>query len=58
MFAGCLQAYGEGATKLKETSSDRLHVLSLDVTSDHDVHDAVEFVNNNCPKQGIPIYLC
>ena len=52
MFAGCLLPSDVGATSLKEESSDRLHVLPLDVTNDHDISDAVEFVKNNCPKLG------
>ena len=56
VFAGCLLPSGDGATSLKEACSDRLHVLSLDVTNDHDISDAVEFVKNNCPTRGI-LYL-
>ena len=54
VFAGCLQPSGEGAEKLKSSGSANLHVVRLDVTSDHDVKEAVEYVQKLCPKQGNP----
>ena len=52
MFAGCLDPTGYGATQLSETSSSRLHVVSLDVTSDESVKDAVEYVKRHLPGKG------
>jgi len=44
VFAGCLDAKGSGAVKLKEKCSDRLHVVQLDVTSDEQVAECVQYV--------------
>lgn len=52
VFAGCLLPEGDGAKRLKESSSDRLHVLPLDVASDDSVREAVEHVGKHCPKRG------
>ena len=52
VFAGCLQPSGEGAEKLKSSGSDNLHVVRLDVTSDHDVKEAIEYVQKLCPGRG------
>nr|KAG5713594.1 hypothetical protein BaRGS_024642 [Batillaria attramentaria] len=43
VFAGCLDAEGEGARQLRKTSSD-IVVVQLDVTSDKQVAHAREFV--------------
>ncbi|XP_051166037.1 D-beta-hydroxybutyrate dehydrogenase, mitochondrial [Leptopilina boulardi] len=39
----------EAAQKLKEESSGRLHILQLDVTSEHDIHSTFLYVNENLP---------
>lgn len=44
VYAGCLCPEGDGAKKLKETKSSRMHVLHLDVTKDEHVAAAKEFV--------------
>jgi len=44
VFAGCLDAKGPGAMKLKEEGSSRMHVLQMDVTSDKQVADCVQYV--------------
>jgi len=44
VFAGCLNAEGSGAMKLKEEGSDRMHVLQMDVTSDEQVAECVRYV--------------
>ncbi|GFU20786.1 estradiol 17-beta-dehydrogenase 2, partial [Nephila pilipes] len=47
VFAACLFPSGEGATELKKSCSQRLHVLHMDVTKEDSVKDAVEFVKQN-----------
>jgi len=44
VFAGCLDAKGAGAVKLKEEGSSRMHILQLDVTSDKQVAECVQYV--------------
>jgi len=44
VFAGCLDAKGPGATKLKDEGSSHMHVLQLDVTSDEQVAECVQYV--------------
>lgn len=41
--------------KLKQEASGRLHVLQLDVTSEHDIHSTFLYVNENLPD-GAPGY--
>ena len=45
VFAACLDVTGEGASKLRKTSSN-IAVLQLDVTSDEQVAEARRFVEN------------
>lgn len=40
---------GEGAKLLQDTSSKRLKVIQLDVSSDESVKDAVDFIGKNLP---------
>lgn len=47
VFAGCLFPDGDGANHLRQSGSNRLHVISLDVTSDTSVEDAVRYVKEN-----------
>lgn len=35
--------------KLKQEASGRLHVLQLDITSEHDIHSTFLYVNENLP---------
>ncbi|NWQ82298.1 BDH protein, partial [Columbina picui] len=46
VFAGCLLAdkNGDGARELKNMKSDRMQVLQMDVCSDQEVAQAVDFV--------------
>ncbi|XP_072031825.1 D-beta-hydroxybutyrate dehydrogenase, mitochondrial-like [Amphiura filiformis] len=52
VFAGCLFKDGPGATTLKDTSSNRLTVLQLDVTSDGQVNQAVKDIQQELNKNG------
>lgn len=47
VFAGCLAPNREGARSLKESTSDRLKIVPVDVTDDFQVSQAVKFVKNN-----------
>ncbi|XP_030431481.1 D-beta-hydroxybutyrate dehydrogenase, mitochondrial-like [Gopherus evgoodei] len=57
VFAGCLLAgeNGYGARELESIKSDRMKVLQLNVCSDQEVAQAVEFVKNNLkePEKGL-----
>nr|XP_023680173.1 D-beta-hydroxybutyrate dehydrogenase, mitochondrial [Paramormyrops kingsleyae] len=57
VFAGCLlkENGGDGATELENMHSDRMKVVQLDVCSDHQVSQAVEFVRSNLddPEKGL-----
>ncbi|XP_055936462.1 dehydrogenase/reductase SDR family member 9-like [Argiope bruennichi] len=44
VFATCLFPTGPGATELKASCSNRLHVLYMDVTKDESVEKALEYV--------------
>ncbi|XP_059156838.1 17-beta-hydroxysteroid dehydrogenase type 6-like [Physella acuta] len=47
VFAGCLAPDREGARSLKESTSDRLHIVKVDVTDDFQVEQAVKYVKDN-----------
>ncbi|BFZ03133.1 hypothetical protein BsWGS_06172 [Bradybaena similaris] len=47
VFAGCLAPDREGARSLKESTSDRLKIVCIDVTDDFQVSQAVNFVKKN-----------
>ncbi|CAG5126705.1 unnamed protein product [Candidula unifasciata] len=47
VFAGCLAPDREGARSLKESTSDRLKIVTIDVTDDFQVSQAVNFVKQN-----------
>ncbi|GBM39191.1 Estradiol 17-beta-dehydrogenase 2 [Araneus ventricosus] len=47
VFATCLFPAGTGATELKASCSNRLHVLHMDVTKDESVKKAFEYVKQN-----------
>ncbi|NXX06134.1 BDH protein, partial [Larus smithsonianus] len=57
VFAGCLQAdkNGDGARELKNMKSDRMQVLQMDVCSDQEVAQAVDFVKRTLkvPEEGL-----
>lgn len=48
----------EAMQKLKQEASGRLHVLQLDVTSEHDIHSSFLYVNENLPDgaPGLKLY--
>ena len=48
VFAGCLTEKGE--TELKKACSERLHAISLDVTSRESVRNALEYVTAKLPQ--------
>ncbi|KAK7113360.1 short-chain dehydrogenase/reductase family 9C member 7-like [Littorina saxatilis] len=52
VFAACYDATGEGATKLRETSSF-IVVVQLDVTSDKQVEEARRFVESELDGDGL-----
>lgn len=49
VFAGCLTEKGE--VELKKASSERLHVLPLDVTKPESVQNALEYVKSKLPSE-------
>lgn len=54
-FACCLDKKSNGALALQEVGkeTDRLHVIQLDVTSQKDIDDARQYVENNLPEHGL-----
>nr|CAD7408238.1 unnamed protein product [Timema cristinae] len=46
VYAGCLFPAGPGAQGLKNTCSQNLHLVPLDVTKDEDMHEAVRQVQD------------
>lgn len=52
VFAGCLFPEGAGAQSLVQNSSGNLKILKLDVTSDEDVQQAKNMVEENLPDKG------
>lgn len=59
VFAGCLNTDGEGALSLKELHSQRLIVLSMDVTKQDQLDKAVLEVKRMLSKDGelMPMHL-
>ncbi|KAM4770887.1 D-beta-hydroxybutyrate dehydrogenase, mitochondrial-like [Rhinophrynus dorsalis] len=54
VFATCLFPDGEGAQSLKRYSSpDQLKIVRLNVSSEKEMADAKEFVQNNLPEKGL-----
>ncbi|XP_022644903.1 17-beta-hydroxysteroid dehydrogenase type 6-like isoform X1 [Varroa jacobsoni] len=47
VFAGCLFPDGEGARQLRNSASNRLHIIGLDVTKDEDFTSARSFVQQH-----------
>ncbi|XP_064633412.1 retinol dehydrogenase 16-like [Lineus longissimus] len=45
VFAGCLRPDGPDAQQLRADSTDQLHIVPLDVTSDDSVEKAVKYIN-------------
>lgn len=44
--------------KLRREASGRLHILQLDVTSEHDIHSTFLYINENLPDgaPGLKLY--
>lgn len=49
VFAGCLYPEGTGAKALKESCSERLHIVPLDITNEDQIKEAVAYVKANLP---------
>lgn len=47
----------EKASKLKEESSGRLHVIQLDITSESQILQAVKYVREHIPQGNLTLYL-
>ncbi|XP_046339272.1 D-beta-hydroxybutyrate dehydrogenase, mitochondrial-like [Haliotis rufescens] len=47
VFAGCLMPDREGARQLNEDTSDKLHIVKVDVTDDWQVRGALKYVKEN-----------
>jgi len=45
VFAGVLNKESEGALKLQKRKSKRLHVVTLDVTKDEDIHKVFTYIS-------------
>ncbi|KAG1651010.1 D-beta-hydroxybutyrate dehydrogenase, mitochondrial [Nymphon striatum] len=56
VFAGCLMPEGEGAETLRKEASDRLKIVSLNITDDESVKKAAEFVKENLPSREKGLY--
>nr|CAD7430876.1 unnamed protein product [Timema monikensis] len=52
VYAGCLFPAGPGAQGLKNTCSQNLHLVPLDVTKDEDMHEAVRQVQDTLGHRG------
>ena len=52
VYSGCLFPDKEGATKLQEVTSPRLHVIKLDVTDDFQVQHAITQVSELLDGKG------
>ena len=53
VYAGCLCKDGIGALELKSCSSERLHLLQLDVTNEQQVINAAEYVKESLGDVGL-----
>ena len=52
VFATCLQPDKNGATDLNRLTTNRVHVIPLDVGSDESVAGAKKYIHKHCPKEG------
>ena len=52
VFATCLHPNKNGAAELDRLTSNRIHVIPLDVGSDKSVDGALKYVQKHCPKEG------
>ncbi|XP_053568130.1 D-beta-hydroxybutyrate dehydrogenase, mitochondrial [Bombina bombina] len=53
VFAACLFPDGEGSQALKDSSRGQIKVIKLDVTSDTEMAEAKQFVQDNLPENGL-----
>jgi NAD(P)-dependent dehydrogenase (short-subunit alcohol dehydrogenase family) len=52
VFAGCLNPNCDGAKSLKEKGGERLQVVSIDVTDDESIKQALETTRKGLPELG------
>lgn len=52
VFAGCLNAEGDGARTLREEGSARMHVVQMDVTKYDQIQECVQYVKKNIGNGG------
>ena len=52
-FAGCLSTENESSRRLADETSERVHLLQLDVTNDQQVADSKKYINNIIKKKKI-----
>ena len=53
VFAGVLNTEGEGAAKLRGSTTNRMHVIKMDVTQDEDVKQALSYVTKTIKQNNI-----
>lgn len=58
VFAGCLDADGEGAAALKRHGSSRLVVVQMDVTKEDQLAKAAQEVKKQLPEGGEDVHVC
>ncbi|GFU53622.1 d-beta-hydroxybutyrate dehydrogenase, mitochondrial [Trichonephila clavipes] len=58
VFAGCLFPEGDGAKALKKSTSNRLHVVPMDVTSDESVDKALKYVTQKIKDNKLWAVVC
>lgn len=52
VFAGCLNEKGDGARRLHNECSERLHVVEIDVSKEKSVSNAFKYVKKYTPRNG------
>jgi hypothetical protein len=57
VFASCLNPECEGVQRLKESTTGRMHILKMDITSDTDVKAAVAYVTDTHKSTGCGRYI-
>ncbi|PSN42186.1 hypothetical protein C0J52_09864 [Blattella germanica] len=53
VFAGCLRSQEEGANSLRDTSLKNLHVVQMDITSDKEMNEALDYITKHLPVHGL-----
>ena len=53
VFASCLHPGKNGALELDRATSNRVHVMPMDVGSDKSVLAALKYVQKRCPHEGL-----